>query len=210
MASRFSVLGGLTLAVGVLGAVLVSGTPYSRASTAAEKHAPKALAAPAAADEATQRLEAAHVVSTFEIYSVNNLESVTVRYVDGRITPESKKQVDHLLRCLRTERERPIDPKLVDALRAVAHEVDKPLGLVSAYRAPLHRWEHNFHNSAQAADIRVEGMPAYKLRNIARKLGIAGIGHYPTTNMIHIDVRDVPYSWIDWSGPSAVEPRRKE
>lgn len=201
-----SVAGGLTLGAAALGVMLVSGTPYSRAAT---HHGPKSLQPPAATDEEAQRLEPAHVVSTFELYSVNNLESVTVRYVDDRIDPESKKQVDHLLRCLRTDREKEIDPKLVDALRAVAHEVDKPLGLVSGYRAPLHRWEHNYHNRGQAADIRVDGMPAYKLRNIARKLGIKGIGHYPTTNMIHVDVRDVPYSWIDWSGPTVLAHKRK-
>ena len=208
MASRFSVVGGLTLAMAVLGALLVSGTPYSRASTAGTKHGPKTLAAPSSTDQVTQRLEAAHVVSTFELYSVNNLESVTVRYVDDVIDPESKKQVDHLMRCLRTEREKPIDPKLVDAMRALAHEVDKPLGLVSGYRAPLYRWEHNYHNRAQAADIRVEGVPAYKLRNMAKKLGIKGVGHYPTTNMIHVDVRDDAYYWIDWSGPTFGEPKK--
>ena len=203
-----SVAGVLTVAIVALGVVLVSGAPYSRASTAGTKHGPKTLAARTATDEAAQRLEPTHVVSTFEIYSVNNLESVTVRYVDDVIDPESKKEVDHLLRCLRTEREKSIDPKLVAALRALAHEVDKPLGLVSGYRAPLYRWEHNYHNRAQAADVRVEGMPAYELRNIAKKLGIKGVGHYPTTNMIHIDVRDEPYYWIDWSGPTFVGKKK--
>ncbi len=201
MASRFSVVSGLTLAVAAAGSLLLSGAPYSRAGTVG--HAPKALEVAARSEAAEQRVTAKHVVSSFDIYSVNNLESVTVRYVDDVIDPRSKKELDHLLRCLRTEREKPIDPRLADALRALAHEVDKPLGLVSGYRAPQYRWDHNYHNRAQAADIRVEGVPAYRLRNIAKKLGIKGVGHYPTTNMIHIDVRDVAYYWIDWSGPSA-------
>jgi uncharacterized protein YcbK (DUF882 family) len=39
------------------------------------------------------------------------------------------------------------------------------------------------------------------MRDAARKLGVRGLGTYPTTNMIHIDVRDDPFSWVDYSGP---------
>jgi uncharacterized protein YcbK (DUF882 family) len=177
-----------------LGLALVSGAPYSRASS----HSSKSLAASPDADEAREDV---HVVSTFELHAANTLEVVTVRYVDGVLDPTSKQQIDHLMRCLRTDSAKPIDPRLVDILHDIAREVDKPLWLVSGYRAPLNWHEHNFHNRAQAADIRVEGMPAWKLRNIARKLGIRGVGYYPTTNMIHVDVRDDPYFWTDWSGP---------
>jgi uncharacterized protein YcbK (DUF882 family) len=105
------------------------------------------------------------------------------------------------MRCLRTDSAKPMDPRLIDTLRLIAREVDAPLWLVSGYRAPLNWREHNFHNRAQAADIRVDGMPAWKLRNLARKLGVLGVGYYPTTNMVHVDVRDEPYFWTDWSGP---------
>lgn len=182
----------LSAAVAALGIAVVSGTPYSRAAS----HSTYKTLAPS--PNATYR-DARHVVDTFELRSANTLETVTVRYVDGVIDPASKQQVDHLMRCLRTDSAKPIDPRLVDALRAIAAEVGGHLDVVSGYRAPKNWHEHNYHVRGEAADIRVPDMPARKLRNIARKLGVRGIGWYPTTNMIHVDVRDEPYYWIDWS-----------
>ncbi len=188
----------LTSIVGACALAFVSGTPYSRASS----HHPGKWLAPS--PEMATRASAQHVVTTFELHSANTLEAVTVRYVDGVVDPASKQQVDHLMRCLRTESAKPIDPRLVDTLRDIAKEVDAPLWLVSGYRAPLNWHEHNFHNRAQAADIRVEGMPAWKLRKVARNLRVKGVGWYPTTNMIHVDVRDEEYFWTDWSGPGQI------
>ncbi len=188
----------LSVAVAATALALVSGAPYSRASAS---HAHKTLATSPSADEAR---EPTTVVSTFELRSANTLESVTVRYVDGVLDPQSRAQVDHLMRCLRTDSAKPIDPRLVDVLRDIAREVDAPLWVVSGYRAPQNWHEHNFHNRAQAADIRVDGMPAWKLRNMARKLGVLGVGYYPTTNMVHVDVRDEAYYWTDWSGPHQI------
>jgi uncharacterized protein YcbK (DUF882 family) len=190
----------LSAVVAALGVALVSGTPYSRAAV---HHARKVLAASPVAPAAQE-----HAVETFVLHSVNTLETVNVRYVDGVLDPASEQQVNHLMRCLRTERAKQIDPRLIAALRDIAREAGGRLDLVSGYRAP--RWhEHNYHVRGEAADIRVPNMPARKLRNIARKLGVPGIGWYPTTNMIHVDVRDDPYYWIDWSGPNQVGRERR-
>jgi uncharacterized protein YcbK (DUF882 family) len=184
----------LSAGVIALGIAFVSGTPYTEAAV---HPPPKTLAAsPEALDH-----DVPHVVSTFKLIAANTLESVTVRYVDGVLDPASKQQVDHLMRCLRTDSAKPIDPRLIDTLRDIAREVDAPLWLISGYRAPEHADDHNFHNRAQAADIRVENVSSSKLRNLARKLGVHGVGWYPTTNMIHVDVRDEDYFWTDWSGP---------
>ncbi len=183
------------------GIALVSGTPYT---VAAMHPPPKALVTSMALEvhaASRQSDERPKIVSTFKIIAANTLESVTVRYVDGELDPASKQQIDHLMRCLRTDSAKPIDPRLIDTLRDIAREVDAPLWLISGYRAPEHPNDHNFHNRAQAADIRVENVPAYKLRDLAKKLHVRGIGYYPTTNMIHVDVRDEDYFWTDWSGP---------
>ncbi len=189
----------LTALVAVLAATLLSGARFPRAHAGAEPH--KSVVLASVPDDA-RHTDERHAVDTFEIVSVNTGERVTVRYVDDQLDPEVVAPLQHLMRCLRTTREKPIDPRLVEALREIARQVGKPLLLVSGYRAPERRSDHNYHTRGQAADIRVDGMHAYKLRGIARKLGIRGVGWYPTTNMIHVDVRDVPYFWTDWSGPT--------
>jgi uncharacterized protein YcbK (DUF882 family) len=188
----------LMAGIAAVGLALVSGTPYSRAAA----HAHNKTLAPSP-DEA-KREAASHVVTTFELRSANTLESITVRYVDDVVDPASQREVDHLMRCLRTESVKPIDPRLIDALRALSREVDGTLELISGYRAPQSWRDNNFHNRAQAADVRVKGMSAWKLRKIARTLGVKGVGWYPTTNMIHIDTRDDDYFWTDWSGPGQI------
>ena len=185
--------------IAATGLALVSGTPYSRAAS----HAHKSLEpSPTSVTRATGE---AHVVDSFTLIAANTLESVEVRYVDGVLDETSRQQVDHLMRCLRTDSAKRIDTRLIDTLHEISKEVDgKPLELVSGYRAPQNWHDHNFHSRGQAADIRVDGMGANKLRKIARKLGVRGVGWYPTTNMIHVDTRDEDWFWTDWSGPGQI------
>ena len=186
--------------VAVMGLALVSGTPYSRASSSSHVH--KSLVpSPAGILSGGD----GHVVDTFTITAANTLESVEIRYVDGVVDETSRQQFDHLMRCLRTDSAKRIDTRLIDTLREIAKEVDgRPLELVSGYRAPQNWHDHNFHSRGQAADIRVQGMGAAKLRKIARNLGVRGVGWYPTTNMIHVDTRDEDWFWTDWSGPGQI------
>lgn len=196
----------LTVLVAAFAATLVSGTRFTGARAGAGVHkAPVLASLPGDGPHTDPR----HAVETFDLMSVNTGEKLTVRYVDDRLDPELAAPLEHLMRCLRTDREMAIDPRLVEALREIARQVGKPLLLVSGFRAPERRSDHNYHTRGQAADIRVEGMRAYKLRGIARKLGIRGVGWYPTTNMIHVDVRDVPYFWTDWSGPTRWRRRKR-
>lgn len=181
------------------GLALVSGTPYSRAAS----HEHKSLAS--STMNAVRTTGEAHVVDTFTIIAANTLESVEVRYVDGVVDETSRQQVDHLMRCLRTDSAKRMDTRLIDILHEISKEVGgKPLELVSGYRAPQNWHDHNFHSRGQAADIRVDGMGANALRRIARKLGVRGVGWYPTTNMIHVDTRDEDWFWTDWSGPGQI------
>jgi len=184
--------------IAVMGLALVSGTPYSRAASHDHKSLDPSPSGVVSGGEG-------HVVDSFTLVAANTLESVEVRYVDGVVDETSRQQVDHLMRCLKTDSAKRIDTRLIDILRDISREVDgKPLELVSGYRAPQSWHDHNFHSRGQAADIRVQGMGANKLRKIARKLGVRGVGWYPTTNMIHVDTRDEDWFWTDWSGPGQI------
>jgi uncharacterized protein YcbK (DUF882 family) len=139
---------------------------------------------------------------SFELVSLNTLETVTVKMRADAPFGESEPEVRHLMRCLRTQREVPIDSQLLVVMLRIARDTGGVIELFSGYRAPHHAGDHSYHTRAKAADIRVRDFPRHALFALARKLSIPGLGIYPSSGMIHIDVREVPYHWVDYSGPS--------
>jgi uncharacterized protein YcbK (DUF882 family) len=139
---------------------------------------------------------------TFEIASLNTLETAVIRMRSEMPTDASGTELAHVMRCLRTGRESALDPKLSLLMFQIARETGGVIELISGYRAPQHAHDKNYHSRAQAADIRVRGVSSAALFALARRLQVPGLGIYPTTGMIHVDVRDVPYHWVDYSGKS--------
>jgi uncharacterized protein YcbK (DUF882 family) len=172
--------------------------PEPRVAAARTQHEPHAFA-PTAREPAD---DARELTRAFEVRAINTDERVTVRLVRGEPDAASMASLRHLLRCHRTQRERDPDPRLVKVLARVAERTGKPVEVVSAYRAPEHARDENFHTRGMAADIRVPDVSTRELLALAKELGVPGRGYYPASKMIHVDVRDVPYSWTDWSGPS--------
>lgn len=136
----------------------------------------------------------------FVVHAINTGEDVTIDMVAGEATEASRQSLTHQFRCLRTEREAEIDTHVISLLFQLARHVHAPIELVSGYRAPTHARDHNYHARGQAADVRVKGLPTRTFFQLARSLHIPGLGLYPASGMIHIDVRDVPYRWVDYTG----------
>jgi uncharacterized protein YcbK (DUF882 family) len=125
---------------------------------------------------------------------------VNIYNADGSYNISALEEASHLLRCRRTDTERPIDPQLLMLLSHVGDHFGKPLEIVSGYRNQ--RKQTSNHYKGAAADIRIAGVPAKKVREYAETLdgGGMGIGFYPRGQFVHIDVRPPPsYRWIDYS-----------
>jgi uncharacterized protein YcbK (DUF882 family) len=97
--------------------------------------------------------------------------------------------------------ESPLDPRLVELLHQVAKRTHGSVQVLSAFRPPKTTHDHNYHTRGMAADIRVAGMSTARLRDLARSLGAPGVGYYPTSQFVHVDMRDGHYEWTDTSGP---------
>lgn len=135
---------------------------------------------------------------------------VNIFNADGSYNTEVLKQLDHALRCKRTDTERPIDPRLYVLLSHVYDHFKKPLELVSGYRNQ--RRETSFHFRGSASDIRIAGVQPKKIREFAATLdaGGMGIGLYPRARFVHIDVRPPPsYRWIDNARPNPNSPDKR-
>jgi uncharacterized protein YcbK (DUF882 family) len=130
---------------------------------------------------------------------------VNIYNEDGSYNLDALEEASHVLRCRRTETETPMDPQLLMLLSHVEdHFGGKPLEVVSGYRNQ--RKKTSNHYKGTATDIRIAGVPPKKIREFAETLdgGGLGIGLYPRSGFVHIDVRPPPsYRWIDYSPPNS-------
>jgi uncharacterized protein YcbK (DUF882 family) len=129
---------------------------------------------------------------------------------DGSYDSDALEELNHALRCKRTDAEKPIDPRLYVLLSHVYDHFQKPLQVVSGYRNQ--RRETSFHFKGSASDIRIQGVNPKKIRDFAATLdtGGMGIGWYPRAQFVHIDVRPLPsYRWIDGARPNPNSPDKR-
>lgn len=85
------------------------------------------------------------------------------------------------------------------------HFGGRPLRVVSGYRTTS--WvEESKHPLGRACDFVVLGVPNKVLRDYLRSLESVGVGYYPNSTFVHLDVRDKQTYWVDYAGPG--EPPR--
>jgi uncharacterized protein YcbK (DUF882 family) len=117
-------------------------------------------------------------------------------YVD-----EALAQLDRFLRDHRTGEVRHYDPRLFDLLSDLTAAAGRPnaeIHIICGYRTP---WSNQFlrahttgvaknslHMEAEAVDIRVPGVKTLEIRNLALALGRGGVGYYPRSDFLHVDV----------------------
>jgi uncharacterized protein YcbK (DUF882 family) len=135
----------------------------------------------------------------FILESVNTGESVEVilSLATGELSVDSYLALRRLMRCRRTGAEVPIDPRLIGLLYRFAQQTSQKIQLVSGYRAPGFAAPSSYHIRGMAADIRIPGMTALMVRDLARALGVRGIGYYPNSQFVHVDLREEPFFWND-------------
>lgn len=78
----------------------------------------------------------------------------------------------------------------------------KAIEIVSGYRPDAR--ETSRHHHGRALDFRVEGVTRERLRDFLRTLEQTGVGYYPNSSFVHMDVRDDKGYWVDRSGPGEV------
>ncbi len=95
------------------------------------------------------------------------------------------------------------DLRLVAALaRVTAHFGDRPVQIVSGFRAVGgYTKDSSRHTRGRALDFRIEGVRNETLRDFCRTLPDVGVGYYPNSSFVHLDVRDQSAYWVDWSKP---------
>ncbi|MBX3206127.1 MAG: DUF882 domain-containing protein [Labilithrix sp.] len=137
------------------------------------------------------------------LQALNMPEHVTLsaRSEHGGFSAEDLDRAAHVLRDPRSGNEHPIDPLLLDLVYRVAvHFAAHEVRIISGYRTPRHG-RHSNHAKGRAIDLVVPGASDEDVARFARDQGFVGVGVYPTSGFVHLDVRDRSYFWVDSSGP---------
>jgi uncharacterized protein YcbK (DUF882 family) len=135
----------------------------------------------------------------FVLEAANTSEQldVVVDLASGEMDEATYRAVRHLMRCRRTGAEVPIDPRLIELMYKMAQRTGEKIVLISGYRAPAFAAPSSYHVRGMAADIRIPGMTALMVRDLARSMGVRGVGYYPRSQFVHVDMREEPFFWTD-------------
>ena len=128
-------------------------------------------------------------------------EQLKVDYwAEGDYVPDALASINRILRDFRTGEVHPIEPKLLDLLTLLRARLDttESLAIISGYRslktnAALHEVSSgvaskSLHMQGMAIDIRVPGRPLTSLHAAALEMRAGGVGYYPKSNFVHVDV----------------------
>jgi hypothetical protein len=98
-----------------------------------------------------------------------------------------------------------IHPRLVALLAQLAQQFwGHPIEIISGYRPSRDPHAGSRHAHGRALDLRFAGVGREALRDAARALPLVGVGYYPNSVFVHLDVRDAdegPARWTDYSAP---------
>lgn len=132
-------------------------------------------------------------------------ETLRVRLFEksGKPDPKARQRLGRFLRDRETDEVKRPHPRLMRALAYLAdHFNGRTIVVLSAYRSKTsEEGGSSRHSTGEAIDIRVEGVPNEVLRDYCLTLNKVGVGYYPRSSFIHIDVRSKAVYWVDWSRP---------
>lgn len=119
----------------------------------------------------------------------------------NRISPAGKKGIRRALYSWRTGAEVDVDPRLIRILVNVSDTFGgRPIKIVSGFRENSYAKESK-HKTGRACDFSVEGVPNEVLRDYLMTLDQVGVGYYPRSSFVHVDVRPQSTHWVDRSAP---------
>ncbi len=151
-----------------------------------------------------QQRTAIRELAFYNLHTGENLK--TAYWAEGGYLPDALADINHILRDFRNDQVLPIEPPLLDLLHNIHSTLDtsQPFHIVSGYRSPATNAslaansdgvaKSSLHMQGKAIDLYVEGVPLNELRHAAIALQSGGVGYYPNSNFVHVDIGRVR-SW---------------
>lgn len=141
----------------------------------------------------------------YNVYTKENIN--TVYWKDGMYLPDELARINHIFRDIRSGKEREININLLDLLFKVKEQLksEDPFHVMSGYRTPKSNAmlrkrkkgvaKNSLHMYGKAVDISIPGYSLRGIRKAAMKLQAGGVGYYPRSKFLHLDVGEVRYWW---------------
>jgi uncharacterized protein YcbK (DUF882 family) len=137
------------------------------------------------------------------LHNLHTLEDIDIVYrIGDNYQPDAVALLNFFLRDHNTNDVKAYDPREFDLLHDVLIRLRRPdalIDVVCGYRTQETNEilrassrggvaEHSQHILGHAIDIRIPGSTTVKIRNAALSLNEGGVGYYPTTHFVHVDV----------------------
>lgn len=143
--------------------------------------------------------------SYVEVHNYNSKWRGLVIDSKGKIRPSARQAISALLGATGDH------PGVPDRLIRLMVDVSdtfggRPLHVVSGYRTTSYFLDSR-HKTSQAIDFAVVGVPNAAVRDYLLTQSNVGVGYYPNSSFLHLDVRGRSTHWVDYAGPGEA-PRK--
>jgi uncharacterized protein YcbK (DUF882 family) len=142
------------------------------------------------------------VVRELCFHNLHTDERVAAVYCEGgAYVPEALEEIDAILRDHRTGEIRQMSPALIDLVFALTVRLGStgPVQVISGYRSPATNAllrsedtggvaERSLHLTGEAVDLCFEDRSLRRVRDAALALRGGGVGYYPRSGFVHLDV----------------------
>lgn len=137
-----------------------------------------------------------------KLFNEHTHERLNIVYRRGfQVMPAALERLDYFLRDHRNGTVRHYDPRVFELLHDLLARLgrsDSELDVVCGYRTPQTNEYlrthghgvalHSLHMQAMAIDIRIPGVDTAAVRDAALALHEGGVGYYPSSQFVHVDV----------------------
>lgn len=165
-----------------------------------------ALAASSAFSQSAIAAIPLHEDKSLKLVNLHTNERLDITYFrQGKYDAAALYDINQLMRDHRAGEATEMSLELIESLSLLQAccGTNKEIHLISGYRSPktneaLRKQgngvaKRSFHMTGQAVDIRVPGIALSELKSTAKKLKVGGVGYYPNSGFIHMDVGRVRY-----------------
>ncbi|MDD2789715.1 MAG: DUF882 domain-containing protein [Sulfurimonas sp.] len=143
----------------------------------------------------------APTTKSLKLFNINTRKHLSVTYYkNGKYSEKALLDISKIMADRRSGDMVDMDVALLDTLYSIQKlsNSKEPMTIICGYRSlgTNKKLTHSkkgvaknsYHTLGQAADIKISGIPLKRIKQIAESLNAGGVGYYPKSGFVHVDV----------------------